>query len=296
VRAGITTMRDLGGVLETVVARRDAIRASNDPSLPRLVVAGPIMNVLGSYSTEIYGISDEIAIVSGPEDAQAEVNRILDGGADLIKLAVSGRTDVNYAELSEAELSAIIEAAHGRGVHVAAHVDRASALRRAVAAGIDSAVHSPRDRIPDDLIAQMVEQQVGLIPTIAVYEGLARERGNLADWRRSIQPVMYDNLRRFVAAGGLLAFGDDYGGAPGMTLGMPIEEINHWMAAGLSPMQIIVAATRDAATMLGLEQELGQVKVGYQADLLIVAGDPLQEISALNQPTLVIHAGQIIEP
>jgi imidazolonepropionase-like amidohydrolase len=108
--------------------------------------------------------------------------------------------------------------------------------------------------------------------------------------------VMYDNLRRFVAAGGVLALGDDYGGVPGMATGMPMEELLHWQAAGLSPQQIIEASTRGSATAIGMQDELGTVEVGKLADLLIVEGDPLADLGALARPLLVVHDGQIVAP
>jgi imidazolonepropionase-like amidohydrolase len=216
---------------------------------------------------------------------------LLDRGVDLIKIVVSGRTDISYAELSDAEIAAITEVARSRGVRVAAHVDRAVALRRAVENGVSDAAHSPRDRIPDDLIRLMVERDVALVPTIDVYERLAESRGGGDAWRRSTAPVMYDNLRRFVAAGGTLAFGDDYGGAPGMAVGMPLGEIGHWLAAGISPLQLIVAATRGGAVVCGLEEEIGTVEIGKRADVLVVDGDPLTDPSAFARPTLVLRDG-----
>jgi hypothetical protein len=83
----------------------------------------------------------------------------------------------------------------------------------------------------DALIALMVEHGVALIPTIDVYENLAEECGNGDAWRRSTLPIMEDNLRRFVAAGGILAFGDDYGN-PGVALGLPYDEIENGLALG----------------------------------------------------------------
>lgn len=293
-RAGITTVRDLGGPLAEVTARRDRSASGEDPSLPRLFVAGPIVNVRGSFSTEIYGVNDRVLIVDGAEDVRAKIVALLEGGADLVKLAVSGRTDVSYAELSDEELVAIVETARAHGAHVAAHVDRAVALRRAVGAGVNSVAHSPRDPIPDDLIALMVERGVGLVPTIAVYEGLAAERGALVAWRRITAPVMYDNIRRFAAAGGTVALGDDYGGAPGQTAGMPMDEIAHWLIAGLSPMEVIVAATAGGARVLERADELGRIAPGLAADILVVDGDPLEDIGALTRPVLVLRGGAVV--
>jgi len=115
---------------------RDHIAAGGDPSLPRLLIAGPLLDVLGSFSTQIYGVSNRVALVESPTDACAEVAALLDGSANLIKLAVSGRTDVSWAELSDAELAAIVATVRARGTHVVAPVDRAVALRRAVEQGV----------------------------------------------------------------------------------------------------------------------------------------------------------------
>jgi enamidase len=291
--AGVTTVRDLAGPRDLILARRREVAASGDPALPRLLVAGPMITVPGGHPIPIYGMSDEVLTVDGPEDARQKAAALIDAGADAIKIAVSGRTDVSWPELSDAEIAAIAELARARGVRLAAHIDRASALRRAVEDGITDAAHMPRDRMPDDLIARMVERGVVLTPTIAVYEALAEERGAGDEWRRTTQLVMYDNLRRFVAAGGILALGDDYGN-PRVALGMPMPEIRHWLAAGLTPMQVIVAATQGGALACGLADTLGQVRPGLAADLLAVTGDPLANIAALERVALVVHGGVVV--
>ena len=173
-----------------------------------------------------------------------------------------------------------------------AHVDRSAALRRAVLSGIDDAAHMPRDRMSDELIGEMVARGVALVPTIDVYENLAEERGNAGEWRQAILPLMYDNLRRFVAAGGVLALGDDYGN-PRVALGLPIAELGHWLAAGLTPEQAIAAATRGGALVCGLDREIGQLRSGMAADILVVEGDPLQGLSALERVVLVLRDGQV---
>ena len=294
-RVGVTTVRDLGGPREMLVERRAALAAVGDPVLPRLLVAGPILTVPGGHPIPVYGLSDEVLAVEGPDDARREVNALLDAGVNVIKIAVSGRTDVRWPELSNDEIRAIAEAAHARGARVSAHIDRAAALRRVVEHGVDDAAHMPRDRMPDDLIRLMVERNVALVPTIDVYEALAEERGAGAEWRRTTLPVMQDNLRRFAVAGGTLALGDDYGN-PGVTLGMPAAEIAHWLAAGLTSMQVIVAATHGGAQVCGLADQFGLVQPGFLADLLVVEGDPLADIAALERVALVLRDGVIVAP
>jgi imidazolonepropionase-like amidohydrolase len=292
-RAGITTVRDLSGPRDASIARRNRLAASGDATFPRLLVAGPMVSVPGGHPIPIYGQSDRVLTVQGPDDARSEISALLDAGVDVIKIAVSGRTDVDWPELSDDEIRAITATARARNVPIAAHVDRTVALRRAVENGITDAAHMPRDRMPDDLIALMVEREVALAPTIAVYEALAEERGDAATWRRTTLPVMQDNLRRFAAAGGTLALGDDFGN-PRVELGMPMAEIRHWLDAGLTPMQLIVAATHGGAVVCGLEDQLGTIEPGKLADLLVMDGDPLVDIRALERVTFVIRGGEVI--
>jgi enamidase len=295
-RAGVTTIRDLAGPLEERVPVRESFAARGDPSLPRLLVTGPIVTVAGGYPFAVQDAKLRVTslAVSGVDQARAEVYTLAEAGVDQIKISVSGRTDVSWPELSDAEIATITGTAGSLGIPVTAHVDRAKALRRAVLNGISDAAHSPRDRVPDEVFALMVERGVTMSPTIAVYECLARSRGTGAEWRRITMPTMYDNLRRFVAAGGTVALGDDYGGVPGMPVGMPMDEINHWIAAGLSPLQVIEAATRGSSIGVGMADELGTVEVGKLADLLVVEGNPLRDIGALSRPVLVLRGGEIV--
>ncbi len=295
-RAGITTVRDLAGPRDLMLQRRQKMAAGMDATYPRLVVAGPFITAPDGHPIPIDGLSDKVVTVQGPDDARAKVTALIDSGVDLVKIVVSGRTDTRWPELSNDEIQAITDTAHGRGVRVAAHVDRAAALRRAVEHGIDDAAHMPRDRMPDDLIALMVQRNVALVPTIDVYEALAEGRLRGDEWRRLTLPLMQDNLRRFAAAGGTLALADDYGGNPGVALGMPMGEIEHWLGAGLSPMQVIVAATRGSAMVCGLGAQVGMVQPGMIADLLVVEGDPLTDITALTRVALVVHNGATITP
>jgi imidazolonepropionase-like amidohydrolase len=101
-------------------------------------------------------------------------------------------------------------------------------------------------------------------------------------------------LRRFVEAGGKVALGNDAGFLQGVIIGMPMNEIEQLHDAGLTPMQIIVAATRNAAEVCRVGETLGTLEVGKQADVLVVKGDPLQDLAVLRDVQLVIHKGTII--
>ena len=90
--------------------------------------------------------------------------------------------------------------------------------------------------------------------------------------------------------------GDDYGGIAGLAVGMPMGEIEHWLRAGLRPMQVVVAATQGSALVSGLAGQVGEVRPGLRADLLVVEGNPLTDIAALRRVALVMHNGRIITP
>ncbi len=290
---GVTTVLDLGGSPEELLGRKRATAESEDAELPRLLVSGPMITVPGGHPIPIYGPDYPALAVRGPDDAKSQIERLLSEGVDHIKIAVSGRMDTGWPELSDEEIQAITQAAHDDGIRVSVHADTASGLRRAVENGVDDAAHAPRDTIPNSVIREMVERGVTLTPTIDVYQNIAEDNGEAAEWNSTTLPVMYDNLRRFVEAGGTLALGDDFGN-PGVELGMPMEEIEHWKAAGLTPMQTIIAATRGGATVGGLQDEIGTLEIGKTADIFVVIRDPLVDIQALENVQIVVHDGKIV--
>ncbi|MFN2284643.1 MAG: amidohydrolase family protein, partial [Anaerolineae bacterium] len=141
--------------------------------------------------------------------------------------------------------------------------------------------------VSDALIAHLVEQDVYVVPTLTVLEAYGALSG------------AQSNLRRFVDAGVPIALGNDYTRIPQnnfdhFDLGMPMHEIQRMSEAGMTPMQIIVAATHNAAHVCGLENDLGTLEAGKAADVLVVDGDPLQDLQALENIRLVIHNGVII--
>lgn len=193
----------------------------------------------------------------------------------------------NLPLLSPEQVAAIIGETHQRGKWVTAHITQSRFLRQIVDAGVNDAAHMPGDPIPDDLIQHMVTDGFVIVPTLTALEAY----GALA--------AASDNLRRFVAAGGQVAMGNDYADTPQngfdhFELGMPMHEIGRMRDAGMTPSQIIVSSTRNAARVCGLEKELGTVEVGKVADILVVNGDPLRDLSVLTQVRLVVHNGVVI--
>ena len=268
---GVTTVRDLGERLGfPYFSTRDRLRA--DPQNAWLISDGPLVTVPRGYP--IAGNSFPSLTVTSPEDAREKVVRLIDDGAELIKITL---TSGGAPSLSAAEAAAIVETAHERGVPVSAHATTARDVQRALDAGVDDVAHLATDQASDRLVRQMVERGVYWVPTLEALRGRGAE-----------------NLQRFLAAGGHVALGNDGGYLSGLEIGMPMAEIRAMSKAGMTPMQIIIAATRDAARVCQQEASLGTLEAGKFADVLVVEGDPLQDLEALTRVRMVIHRGVVI--
>ena len=167
---------------------------------------------------------------------------------------------------------------------VSVHVTAVMDLAKAVEYGFDEIAHMVGDDLDDEqLIARMVAANIYWVPTLELWSlyGLA--------------PSTTANLRRFVSAGGKVALGTDYSGAPKtFQLGMPMLELELMQESGMTPMQIIVASTKNAAHVCNLDRSLGTLERGKAADVLVVNGDPMQDIHAFGNVRLVIHSGVVI--
>jgi imidazolonepropionase-like amidohydrolase len=283
-QAGVTTVRDLGAWPPAGLFRqRDALRA--DARNARLVAAGPFITVPDGYPIVPWGMG--ALTVASAADAAATASALLDDGADIIKISLEAGVTFGrkIPVLSADEAAAIVRVAHERGTRVAAHITAAEDVLRCLAAGVDDIAHMPCDAVSSSLIAQVVESGLYWVPTLELWHNVQSSLGQQA----------VSNLRRFVASGGLVALGTDYAGYDAeFDLGLPIRELEWMQEAGMTPMQIIVAATRNAAYVCNLDRELGTIEAGKIGDILVVNGDPLQDIHALQDVRTVIHNGQVI--
>ncbi len=272
--AGVTTVRDLGAPVNLPwdVLRE---RFTSDSRNACILAAGPLVTCPGGYP--IAGNNFPSLTVDSVEEAEREIDGLIDRGADVIKIVIES----GVGELLSVELAtAIVETAHARGIPVTVHLVLERDLVSALDAGVDDIAHMALDYVPDNVIQQMVDADVSWVPTLAALTGNGTQ--------------MYDNLRRFAAAGGRVALGNDAGYLPGLTIGMPMTEIEWMEFAGMTPMEIIVSATSDAAVVCRRQDLLGTLATGKLADILVVDGDPLSDLRALQEPRLVIHEGAII--
>jgi len=281
-QSGVTTVRDVGVFNlspNEAFRRKENLNGNNKNA--RLVSAGPLVTTEGGYGN--YG-------VSSPIDAENKVNQLIDLGADIIKIAIEdnlqGRT---WPMLSMEEIRVIVNTTHSRDKKVTAHISRAKHLNMAIKCGVDDVNHMIVDSLPDSLISQMIEKDICWVPTLELWDGVRRIHGS--NW----DAIAKNNLRSFVEAGGTVALGTDYDGYIfEFELGMPLLEIKLMKESGMTPKQIITAATKNSAIVCDMEEKLGTIQEGKIADILIIEGNPLEDLNNLLNVKMVIHRGEII--
>lgn len=277
---GVTTVRDLSAYPpSSSFADRD--RLNSLPLNARLVAAGPQMT--GGFVPPNYPSS---VFIYSVEQAQVEADRILNEGADQLKIMLE--SNWGNQVMAEKVARAIVEAAHRQGKKVSAHISISRDIETAVNVGVDDLAHMALDRVPDDFIKRVVEAGIYWTPTLEMWQGFVK-KGTVPG------TYLLDNLGRFVKAGGKVALGTDYGGGPfPFELGMPMKEILWMHEAGISPSDIIISATKNAAEVCGLGKELGTLEQGKIADILVVSANPLDDLANLRKVRLVIKSGKVI--
>jgi imidazolonepropionase-like amidohydrolase len=304
--AGITTVRDLGNSgYNGDVALRDAIYEGWVVG-PRIVASTRALAAAGGQFGDVSAatqkiIEQEYAVISGVEEARRAVRQAFYDGADLIKVIVN--TDPRVVSLEE--MKVIVEEAHRVHKKVAAHAIGDQATRIAAEAGVDSIEHGYV--IPDDVLKMMAEKKIFLVPTdypAEFYVEMFASGGRTPEQRKRAEAGArmfaqgnHNRLARAIKAGVRIAAGsDEYYNVPGKTRGQAsLLMLRAYAESGMTPMQIIQAATINAAELLGAERRLGSLEVGKVADLIAVSDDPLKDVAALEHVKFVMKGGKLIK-
>jgi imidazolonepropionase-like amidohydrolase len=314
---GVTTVCNLGTSLDRLSLFEDDSTAEGPAA--RGYWAGPIITAPGGYPGPVYGqqFSYEVGSV---DEARAAVADLLDRGASMIKIALApGDPQTPWPVLDLARVQAIVEEAHARGVLIRAHVFEPYLVEDIVLpAGVDVIEHQPFpilsqeeetrvlasdhpgpllfDSIAPDyerLLTRVVDGGVVMVPTL---QGNIGEIFALPERSRIEQIVLDVHLeaaRRFRSLGGTFALGTDFGGVPHVQAGMPLTEMRLLHAAGLTSMEVLEASTLHAATVCGQGSNLGSLEVGKLADIIIVHGDPLADLAAMDSVIAVVKDGTL---
>jgi enamidase len=314
---GVTSTCNLGTTLE----RLELFEDESVPEGPaaRGFWAGPIITVPGGYPGPAYGSQFNYEVAT-PEEARAAVRDLLDRGASMIKIALApGDPDDPWPVLDLDQVEAIVEEAQARGTLVRTHVFEPYLVEDIVLpAGVDVIEHEPfpiltpeeESRILgsdqplpllfdevapefDMLLGRIVAQEIVMVPTLDQRVGTLFTNPDRSPIEQIVVDVHVEAARRFHALGGILALGNDFGGVPHVQPGMPLVEMELLLAAGLTPMEVIEASTRHAATVCGHGGSLGTLEPGKLADIIVVNGDPLADLAAMDRVTIVIKGGEL---
>jgi imidazolonepropionase-like amidohydrolase len=306
-KAGFTTVQDVGGPNDSVFGLRDAIARGAVPG-PRLRASGSSVAITGGhgdingYSAQVMAALTGSSICNGADDCRRAVRQQIKEGADVIKITATGGVLSNTAagleqQFSDDELAAIIEAAHAMGRKVTAHAHGKSGVDAALRAGVDSIEHGTY--LDAESIALFKEKGATLVPTVlagATVTGWTNEPWLPAPSRAKaaiVGPLMLDMLRRAHEGGVNVAFGTDTGVS---RHGDNAKEFALMVEAGFTPEAAIRSATVVAAEHVEMETEIGTLEKGKYADLIAVTKDPLKNIKELEDVDFVMKGGEIITP
>jgi imidazolonepropionase-like amidohydrolase len=308
-RAGFTTVRDVGTFRAFVdVALRDAINAGWLPG-PRMRVAGAYVTCSGGGG-DITGLAPDVdavvpyelrvGVVNSVDDVRRAVRRVLQGGADLVKLIATGAVMTTGGvpgapELTEEQIRAAVEEASLSGADVAAHAHGAEGIKRAVRGGVRSVEHG--SLMDDEAIQLMADAGTFLVADVYCGDYIAevgRQQGWRADVLRKNDETTLAQRQGFtkcLQAGVRIAFGTDSGIYPH---GLNARQFAYQVRCGQSTLEAIRSATLHAAELLRWENQVGRIQAGYLADMIAVPGNPLHDIRLLEHPDFVVKDGALV--
>ena len=305
--SGVTTLRDCGAKHRTTFLLREAVEMGIVPA-PRLILSGRPIAIIGGHLS-YFGTT-----ATGVDECRAAVRQLIKEGADFIKItATGGSTRTSHPlrpSFNVEELSAICEEAHRFGKHAAAHCASSQGMVNSLDAGIDTIIHGVHkdpdgaDTYRPDIAERIAEQGVFVNPTLG--QGVARirmledmesltaaQQAELDAFRRNSDARM-DDFARMRDAGVIMAAGSDSAWSH-YPMGDYQTDIEAHAMAGMSNMEAIVSATRDAARSCCVADFVGTLEAGKHADVLVVDGNPLAELSALRRVVDVFLAGERVD-
>ena len=307
-RAGFTTVRNLGDEKGVTLALREAI-ARGWVQGPRILDAAESISTTGGHMDGRGALNDEmVAHLPNPENlcdsvesCRRVVRRQIDRGADVIKFATTGGVNSGTGlatRMFDDEAKALVDTAHAYGRKVAVHAHGADGIKLALRAGADSIEHGTV--MDDEIIRMMKAKGTYYVPTLSTVNGylerLAKDPNAYTgavkqqiEWRIGITG---QSLRKAYPAGVKIAFGTDAGVSKH---GRNADEFELMVRNGMPPVEALKAATVNAADLLGLSGEIGTLEPGKSADIIAVDGDPMADVTVLKKVEFVMARGEIVK-
>jgi imidazolonepropionase-like amidohydrolase len=305
--AGFTTVRDLGDDGMVTVSLRNAINGGLIPG-PRIFTSSKAIGTTGGHADPTNGWNARLrgdpgpkdGVIDGADDARKAVRQRYKEGADLIKITATGGVlslakSGQNPQFTDEELAAIVETARDYGFTVAVHAHGAEGMKRAVEAGVTSIEHGTY--MTDEVMRLMKKHGTYYVPTILAGVTVA-ERAQEDDYlpeivrpkAAAIGPAIKDTFARAYKAGVKIAFGTDSGVS---AHGDNWREFVLMADAGMPPMTALQSATIEAAKLLRIDDRLGSIEQGKVADIVAVAGDPLEDMSVMGDVRFVMKSGVV---
>ncbi|MBD2840881.1 metal-dependent hydrolase family protein [Erythrobacter rubeus] len=304
--AGFTTVREAGSAQHTAFSLRRGTEEGLIPG-PRIIAAGPALAIVGGHGDvsgfrpEINEILDSGYTCTGAVECAEKVRLASQNGADTIKITATGGVLSQQGRGLEAhftfdEMKSIADTADSLGLKVMAHAHGARGIEMAAKAGIDTIEHGTY--IDEAAAEAMVENGTVLVPTLIAFQGISERLG-----KGIYTPVVEEKVRAVAETaqvfmgkardwGVTIAFGTDAGV---FDHGRNAQELSLMMQQGMSAREALAAATTGAAQVLDMSNEIGRIAPGYSADIIAFEGNPLTDITVLEDVDFVMVRGRVIE-
>ncbi|MGP1834373.1 Xaa-Pro dipeptidase [Shewanella frigidimarina] len=299
--AGFTTVRDLGASGYSVIATRDGIDAG-DISGPRIWAVGHAIGITGGHCDDNFPAPEAHAkaqgVADGPWEVRTKVRENIKYGANAIKVCATGGvfskgTQVGAQQMTYEELKSAADEAHMRGLVIAAHAHGTSGIKDAIRAGIDSIEHC--SFMDDEAIKMAIKAGTYLSCdiynteyTLAYGAANGVPEANI-NKEKQVSQAQRDSFRKAVNAGAKMVFGSDAAIYPHGDNG---KQFSRMVTFGMTPIQALQAATINSAALIK-QDNLGQIKAGFMADIIAVDGNPLHNISLMENVTFVMKDGVV---
>ena len=306
--AGFTTVRDLGGT-GVNTALRDAVDSGYIDG-PRIISVSKSLATTGGHADPTNGYRHDLmgqpgpaeGVINGEASAREAVRQRYKNGADHIKITATGGVlsvakSGKNPQFMEDELRAIVKTANDYEMHVAAHAHGKEGMLRAVRAGVKTIEHGTY--MDDEVMQAMINNGTYYVPTILAGNFVAEKAeidGFFPDLVRpkalEIGPQIQDTFSKAYKFGVKIAFGTDTGVSPH---GENAKEFELMVEAGMPAVEAILSSVRTGAEVLGLQDQIGSVEAGKQADIIAVEGNPLEDISLLQNISFVMKDGEVVK-
>lgn len=298
IEAGFTSVRDVGGY---GIYLNQAILDGEIPG-PRISSSGKGLSQTGGHFDVHHAPYDFVKsnhptyrICDGVDECRRAAREQLREGAHFLKIATTGgvmskRDLPRSSQFSLEEISAIVEEADKVGAYVASHAQGAEGIKNALKAGVKTIEHG--FYLDDESIASMLEKEAILVPTLAVIHRLCRgEEYNAPEWgvrkAKVAQQAHRESILKAKDAGVKIACGTDFLGPPLTPFTECAEELELMVQLGFSPMEAILSYTKIGAQVMQMEDQIGTIEEGKLADIILVEGNPLEDISSLKNTSTI---------